>query len=528
MKISQKLALIFLLVAIIPLTIVSEITLHKSASQIKEELILLNQQDIERQTDEFLEEIDESVTITKILVQTPPIQGLNRSKETGIDPLDGSTYNSWEQRLKTIFSEYIKNTPSIEQLRLIDNSGQETLRVNNQNGTPFIVPPQQLQDKSDRPYFQQTIQLQKDQVYISPIDLNVEYNEIIKPVVPTIRVGTPIYDENDNLTGILIANFRFFTQVEKTFSQEGIEDQILINQDGNYLIHPDSSKEFNHILNNTPGYFDLHPDLAAQMQASQDPEVQIDKDTSEIRLWQKIPYSQDPERYWILLHVIGEDELFQAINEARVFSNFTLIIAGVIVFILALIITRSMITKRLEKLASYVQTKPQTPQSTAEIQEIKQGNDEISTLSENFLKYLETSQTSAKKLEQSSLSNQEKLLIEEDRFKQAFDNSTIGMAIVSLKGHWLQINQALCDMLGYSREELTTKTFQDITYPEDLQKDLGLLNQLIKGEIPNYRLKKRYIKKNGDTIWITLSVSLVKDSLGKPLYFVSQIDPVRE
>jgi PAS domain S-box-containing protein len=116
----------------------------------------------------------------------------------------------------------------------------------------------------------------------------------------------------------------------------------------------------------------------------------------------------------------------------------------------------------------------------------------------------------------------------EARFKGAFDYSAIGMALVSTEGKWLKANISLCKMLGYSEEELLAKTFQDITHPDDLQMDLNYVSQMLAGEIETYRMEKRYFHKQGHSIWIHLSVSLVRDSDDSLLYYIAQIENITE
>lgn len=111
----------------------------------------------------------------------------------------------------------------------------------------------------------------------------------------------------------------------------------------------------------------------------------------------------------------------------------------------------------------------------------------------------------------------------EERFKGAFASAAHGIAVVALDGHWLKVNNSLCEILGYSEEELLKTDFQSITYTDDLDIDLEKVQQLINGEIDAYHLEKRYIHKQGHSIWALLSVSLVRDSNKKPQYFVSQL-----
>ncbi|BAU64683.1 two-component sensor histidine kinase [Stanieria sp. NIES-3757] len=111
----------------------------------------------------------------------------------------------------------------------------------------------------------------------------------------------------------------------------------------------------------------------------------------------------------------------------------------------------------------------------------------------------------------------------EARFSEAFSNAAIGIAIVSLEGQWLEINPALCQMLNYSEAELLATNYQSITYPEDLDRDLLYVEQLISGEISSCQIEKRYLSKQGEIVWVHLSVSVVKNEKNQPLYFVALI-----
>lgn len=116
----------------------------------------------------------------------------------------------------------------------------------------------------------------------------------------------------------------------------------------------------------------------------------------------------------------------------------------------------------------------------------------------------------------------------EARFVSAFEYSAIGMALVAPDGCWLKVNHALCDLVGYSAEELLKRTFRDITHPDDLEGDQELKNQMLSGEIRTYQKEKRYIHKSGRLVWALLSVSLVSRHDGEPRYFIAQIQDISE
>ncbi|WP_053075912.1 diguanylate cyclase [Pluralibacter gergoviae] len=112
------------------------------------------------------------------------------------------------------------------------------------------------------------------------------------------------------------------------------------------------------------------------------------------------------------------------------------------------------------------------------------------------------------------------------RFRNAMEYSAIGMALVSVEGQWLQVNKALCQFLGYEQSELLATTFQQITWPEDLDKDLRQLDKLLRGEVNSYSMEKRYVTRSGKMVWALLAVSLVRAPDGAPLYLIAQIEDI--
>jgi diguanylate cyclase (GGDEF)-like protein/PAS domain S-box-containing protein len=108
------------------------------------------------------------------------------------------------------------------------------------------------------------------------------------------------------------------------------------------------------------------------------------------------------------------------------------------------------------------------------------------------------------------------------------NHAPIGMALVGLDGRWLLVNPALLQVTGYTEPELLGLTFQDITHPDDLDADLELVRQLIAGDVNQYALDKRYRRRDGSFVWVTLSVSLVRDDNGAPVHFISQIQDITD
>ena len=119
----------------------------------------------------------------------------------------------------------------------------------------------------------------------------------------------------------------------------------------------------------------------------------------------------------------------------------------------------------------------------------------------------------------------------EERFRAAFDQAAVGMALRSIdprNPRWLRVNQALCDMLGYSRDELLRLNAYDLTPAEDLASAREYSTRLQGGEMRSYVREKRYVRKNGELMWVSLSLSVVQDADGRPSHVVSVIDDITQ
>jgi len=116
----------------------------------------------------------------------------------------------------------------------------------------------------------------------------------------------------------------------------------------------------------------------------------------------------------------------------------------------------------------------------------------------------------------------------EERFRSAFDFAAIGMALVSQEGRWLEVNHSLCEIVGYTEEELLASDIQAITHPEDLGDLLVQQTRLTKGTVPGYQIEKRYVHKSGHEVWTLLSVSRVRDPETQSLRFIFQIQDITD
>ncbi|HEY9649040.1 MAG TPA: PAS domain S-box protein [Coleofasciculaceae cyanobacterium] len=121
---------------------------------------------------------------------------------------------------------------------------------------------------------------------------------------------------------------------------------------------------------------------------------------------------------------------------------------------------------------------------------------------------------------------EEELRESEERFRATFEQAAVGINHATLDGRFIRVNQKFCDITGYSREELLERTFHDITHPEDLPIDLERVRSLLAGERDTYSREKRFIRKDGQSIWVQITASLIRNSQSSPKYFLRVVQDI--
>ncbi|MGB0757374.1 MAG: HAMP domain-containing protein [Patescibacteria group bacterium] len=206
----------------------------------------------------------------KIISGLPPIQGIIRAQDNGgVDPLDGSSLTLWRGRLEQIFYQYATEHTDYVQMRMIDETGKELVRVDH-NGVIQIVQGNDLQDKSDRHYFIESMAREPSSHYISAIDLNKEGSPplIEIPHKPVIRYGMPVNDakglKNRAVVFINVALGNFLENVKKDNNETLF---FIIDQDGYYISHSVATKEWGspRDLNTEENVYNDYPELARDL-----------------------------------------------------------------------------------------------------------------------------------------------------------------------------------------------------------------------------------------------------------------------
>ncbi|QSX36415.1 PDC sensor domain-containing protein [Shewanella sedimentimangrovi] len=165
------------------------------------------------------------------------------------DALNDDAEAAREQLAKQL-AEFVAHKPIYSQLRLLDASGMERVRVNLTDTGISITPQPQLQNKADRYYVQETLRLAPGHIYVSPIDLNMERGKVSTPFEPMVRLSTPIF-AGDQLKGMLILNYRaaLLLQYFRDATREVPGEVMLLNTDGFWIVAPDPDKEWGFMRN---------------------------------------------------------------------------------------------------------------------------------------------------------------------------------------------------------------------------------------------------------------------------------------
>jgi PAS domain S-box-containing protein len=241
-----------------------------------------------------------------------------------------------------------------QQLRLLDAAGMEIVRTNTNGANSWLTPTDELQDKSDRYYFQQTDSLANGGIYISPMDLNIEQGELQRPFVPVIRYATPLFDKKGQKQGTLVLNVfgsSFLSLLARQQEQvRSGEHYYLLNNEGYFLYHPVVEKSFGFMLGHGTTLFQSEPKLEGWLGSKdEDLLIQTSKETGKQTLYayNRIPIVLDGKSgaahpsqpyYWTLLTAVDDANLLVGFDAfVQAFLKFTLLLIaaciGVAVFV---------------------------------------------------------------------------------------------------------------------------------------------------------------------------------------------------
>ncbi|MBC7963864.1 MAG: diguanylate cyclase [Steroidobacteraceae bacterium] len=219
---------------------------------------------------------------------------------------------------------------------------------------------------------------------------------------------------------------------------------------------------------------------------------------------------QIPAAGWIAQIVLPAEEAFAPIRTMR-FRAYS-IAAALSAFVL---VTVWLVIWRLLAPLSHA-SKSISEMISGDLQSLPvKYHDEIGFLLKNF-NFL----VSERKQTEEALRNSE------DKFRNILENAPIGMAMVSIEGRFMLVNRSLCEIVGYTKEELENLTYQEITHPDDLESNFTNVQLLLDGRATSFHMEKRYIRKDKQVVWTQLTSSVVRNAAGTSLYLIAQIEDI--
>lgn len=333
-SISIKIILTATLLAAIFLSISLTVVLVSTRAELASSALRLLEAEVENERDRVQTLSKEAYDTTLSLAGTPPVYGIIRARDNnGFDETENSTLEQWKRRLSVIFISEINSVGLYDQLRYIDENGDEVVRVDLVNGVAVKIPDDLLQNKKDRDYFIEASSLGPNRIYVSHARLNREGTPptIVKPYKPVVRYATPIFDEiTGERRGVIIANVLLDKIiVENYVVSHSTGNVYIISSDNSFFVHPEEEKEWGdeHDLDTGIGLFTEFPNLSKTDFSEKGGSFIKDGD---VFVYSKAqPDRGDSSREWLILERTPVSSIFEKIN--RIIAS-TLFI-GLIVFV---------------------------------------------------------------------------------------------------------------------------------------------------------------------------------------------------
>jgi methyl-accepting chemotaxis protein len=361
-KIKTKLILLVLFIGLL-LSIATSFTFYLTKVEIQEKEI----EKIEEEQKNLKLGIFEQLNVFEhdilILSKIPSIQGITEALDWQQgDPLPESTYQEWRERMQKIFVAFSESKPWYMQIRYIDETGQEIVRVDRKSKSygVEITKERLLQNKSDRYYFQEASALPPGSIYISEFDLNTERGVIETPFRPTIRYATAVFDSSGKNRGIVIINVLMENLIELlNTSYDGL---YLIDEEEYFLINPqDTSKEWGKVLGTGHKYSDSEKEYES-IKSKLDlynvfSEIKEGGGHSHLHTYSKIHYNKfTPDKYWVVVRMIPLEDFFFSFNQLQKnitivdFFVYTIFVIAFTLFILGVIKPINILNNAVKRL----------------------------------------------------------------------------------------------------------------------------------------------------------------------------------
>lgn len=381
------------------------------------------------------------------------------------------------RRLEEQFSRFVEAKPVYDQVRVLDRSGNEVVRVDLRDGKAVAIAAEQLQNKADRYYFTDAMRLSAGQIYVSPLDLNVERGAVERPFKPMLRLATPIFDSRGKRAGIVILNYLgadLISQFRRAIGPSG-ENVVLLNEAGYWLTAADPEDEWGFQLGRPErSLATRHPAAWARIQG-----------------W-PLGQFEDASGLWSFVAI---DPLAETLPSGPSSSAVPSVSSRYRWYVVSLLPARVLADAHRH-----------SPVAVAAI-----------TLCILFLVGFGIARLLRITVREASVNN---------RFHAYFQHGMVGMATATVGKRWAAANPALCTLLGYSESELLQKSWAEITHLEDLAANVENFDRVMRGECEGYSMESRFIRKDGAVIDVAIASRCIRQVDGSVDYFVVMVEDI--
>jgi PAS domain S-box-containing protein len=494
MKLSTRLAAAMVALAVLTAAAVGFVTYRNVESALLSSELERQEADIHLIAVEFESRIRAARADVIGFRSAVALAGIIRAADAGgIDPVDRTTLTEWKQRFSARLIAELGAKANYLQFRVIGlaDGGREILRVDRQSASDTIrvVPDAELQRKGDTGYFKAAMARPRDDIYVSPLELNREHDAIEIPHVPVMRVATPLFTADARPFGILVINLDLRPAFEsiRANTRPG-HDTYLVNEHGDYLIHPDRTKEFGFEYGRQFNWRDDLPHLAAAL-GSNKLGVHVVEDAagnSIVGALASVRLAGGP-----LVSVIETAPYAVVMASAVSIRRSTLSIGFAAVLaaaLLAAFLARSL-TKPLVQMTAAVKDFGDGKPAALPIEV----GGEIGTLARAF------GQMADEVREKTTELNRE---IEERR--RIFETSLDLILITDKRGNFIRVSPSLEAILGYRPDEMVGRNGKEFLYADDLDSTRQEMRLARQGrDMRNF--ETRYVHKDGHPVTMVWS-----------------------
>jgi PAS domain S-box-containing protein len=437
----------------------------------------------------------------------------------GTDPVDSVSEGTWRQRMAERLAAELEAKPAYAEIRIIglDDGQREIVRADRSglDGAVRIVPGPELQRKGDRTYFKETMQVGPDGIYVSPLNLAKRGGVIKTPYVPSLRIATPIFTPDGKPFGIIIINVDMRPAFDRARSSVQRESGIyVVDQRGDYLVHPDRAREFGSQLGTPTNWQTDFPDLASSLGATQV--------VSHIRPDQ----TGQPSGIALVPAILAGSEwigVIESVPNASIMApaaaiQNTSVLVGLIAVLcaaaLGVLVARSL-TRPIRQLTAAVEGIGGNNPVAIPVD----AGGETGVLARAFARVMGEANAKAAALEREvrehrkTVATRDHYAERERLFSTAVESSNDAVVTLSLDGSITGWNPAAERLFGYGAAEAMGRRV-DLIFPVDRLVEMNdLLRRVGEGETIEHH-ETVQLRKDGGTVEVSLAISPIKTPSG--------------